>query len=233
MIPKTIYQTWYTTNIPGPIQESIDQMKDQNPDYKYVLFDDDTMRDFIQTSYSKQILEIYDVLKVGAAKADLWRYLVLYKYGGIYLDIDSVWKGSFNSIISENDKAVISRENNDDLFVQWCLMFEPGHPILRYAIEKACTNILFRSQDNIVFLTGPIVYSEAVNTTLSPHKIYSMTDDEANKIINTHNMGDKRCKVFSTDYKPHGTYKHTQAESLLYKERPYWHIEQKESGIFH
>lgn len=231
MIPKTIYQTWYTKNIPDPIQKDIENMKSLNPGYTYQLFDDDTMRDFIQTYYSKQILEIYDVLKVGAAKADLWRYLVLYKYGGIYLDIDSVWNGAFDSIISEKDTAVISRENNEDLFVQWCLIFAPGHPILRYAIEKACANILFRSQDNIVFLTGPIVYSEAVNNVLAPVKIYSMTDEDANKIINTARMGDKKCKIFSTDYKPYGTYKHELAESLLYKERPYWHTQQKE-GIF-
>lgn len=231
MIPRTIYQTWYTKNIPLEIQKDIDLMKINNPVFNYSFFDDNMMRDFVQTNFSKQILGAYDMLNIGAAKADLWRYLILYKNGGVYLDIDSVWQGSFDELITDDDCGIVSREANTDIFVQWCLIFGSKHPILEYAIEKACKNIYSKLECGLNFLTGPAVFSEAVNKILDPIKIYNMTDSEANELINKPACGNKKCRVFSTDYKPHGIYKHALAESLLYREKPYWQTEQQ-NGIY-
>ena len=230
MIPKTIYQTWYTKKIPEPIQESINKMKNENPDYKYELHLDEQARSFVEENYSKQILEIYDSLLVGAAKADLWRYMMLYKNGGIYLDIDSIWKKPFSELLREDDNAVISREKNSGLFVQWCLIFNKEHPILKYAIEQACSNILFRSQTNVVFLTGPVVFSQAVKRAYENIDVYSLSDEEANKHINNKKLGKQKCRVYSHDYGNFAQYKHDQAENLLYVEKPYWH-EQQKNGI--
>lgn len=230
MIPKVIYQTWHTNKIPEPIQSGINKMRNENPEYRYELHLDEQARTFVEENYSKQILEIYDSLLVGAAKADLWRYMMLYKYGGIYLDIDSVWKKPFKELLSDEDNAIISRENNSGLFVQWCLIFNKEHPVLKYAIEKACTNILFRSQDNVVYLTGPIVFSEAVKRTYEGIDVYGLSDEEANKQINNKKMGVKRCRVYSHDYGDFAQYKHEQADNILYTEKPYWH-EQQKSGI--
>ena len=56
MIPKKIYQTWYTKNIPIEIKESIDRMLSYNSSYQYELYDDDDMFYFIKESYDKEIL---------------------------------------------------------------------------------------------------------------------------------------------------------------------------------
>ena len=53
----------------------------------HYLFDDAECRAFIAREYPDDVLYAYDRLIPTAFKADLWRYCVLYKYGGVYLDV--------------------------------------------------------------------------------------------------------------------------------------------------
>jgi hypothetical protein len=53
----------------------------------HYLFDDYECRAFIAFEYPDDVLYAYDRLIPTAFKADLWRYCVLYKYGGAYMDI--------------------------------------------------------------------------------------------------------------------------------------------------
>ena len=53
----------------------------------HYLFNDADCRAFIINEYPPDVLTAYDRLIPTAFKADLWRYCVLYKYGGVYLDI--------------------------------------------------------------------------------------------------------------------------------------------------
>jgi hypothetical protein len=53
----------------------------------HYLFCDDDCREFIRKEYPPDVLMAYDRLIPTAFKADLWRYCVLYLYGGVYLDI--------------------------------------------------------------------------------------------------------------------------------------------------
>jgi len=53
----------------------------------HYLFNDADCRAFIAKEYPDDVLYAYDQLIPTAFKADLWRYCVLYKYGGVYLDV--------------------------------------------------------------------------------------------------------------------------------------------------
>lgn len=87
IIPLNIFQTWHTLELPPKMKNNVELLKRQNPEFKHHLYDDKMCRDFIEQNYDKDVLHSFDKLKPGAYKSDLWRYCVLYKYGGIYLDI--------------------------------------------------------------------------------------------------------------------------------------------------
>jgi hypothetical protein len=53
----------------------------------HYLFNDADCRNFIVREYPPDVLMAYDRLIPTAFKSDLWRYCVLYKYGGVYLDV--------------------------------------------------------------------------------------------------------------------------------------------------
>ena len=55
-------------------------------DCVHYLFNDVDCREFIASEYPPDVLMAYDLLIPTAFKADLWRYCILYKYGGVYLD---------------------------------------------------------------------------------------------------------------------------------------------------
>ena len=87
IIPKNIYQTWHTLKLPFHMQQNVDKLKRQNPDFTHYLFDDAMCRIFIKENFADDVLFAFDKLKPGAYKADLWRYCILFINGGIYLDI--------------------------------------------------------------------------------------------------------------------------------------------------
>ena len=40
MIPKKIYQTWFTLDVPENMRYYINDLKSKHPDFEYFLFDD-------------------------------------------------------------------------------------------------------------------------------------------------------------------------------------------------
>lgn len=87
VIPLHIYQTWHTKRLPLKMKECVERLQKENPEFSHHLFDDAECRKYIQTHFDKDVVDAYDRLIPGAYKADLWRYCVLYKDGGIYMDI--------------------------------------------------------------------------------------------------------------------------------------------------
>jgi len=87
VIPRKIWQTWNTHELPPKMKECIDTLKNNHPDFEYRLFDKEERRKFIKDNFPEEIVLAYDALIPGAYKADLWRYCVLYIHGGIYLDV--------------------------------------------------------------------------------------------------------------------------------------------------
>jgi mannosyltransferase OCH1-like enzyme len=67
--------------------DSVENIKMNNKNFNYKLFDDEDCRNFIKNNFDGSVLYAFDSLKPGAYKADLWRYCVLYILGGIYIDI--------------------------------------------------------------------------------------------------------------------------------------------------
>lgn len=138
-------------------------MRRMNPEYKYAFYDDMAIVHFLKEEFEPDVFEQYDKLTIGAAKADFFRYAILLKKGGIYVDIDSRVTGNLNKWIKAEDVAVISKEKNPGLYVQWALVFEKEHPFLQRTINKVLDNIRNRRFPNSVHkTTGPSVYSEAI-----------------------------------------------------------------------
>ena len=242
MIPKKIYQTWFTKTLPSGVKDYVSHMMSLNPSYDYELYDDDDIFYFIKENYERDVLSAYEKLEIGAAKSDFWRYLVLYKNGGVYLDLDSHIYKSLDDLIKENDEAIISREGSEDnphyddhggIFVQWCLIFNAGHPILEKTFKKCVYNIKNQTTQNIWHLTGPSVYSSAIREVLSPldMDIYKSSDKNILDKINSSEFSNIDCRVYSYDYRDFCLFQHRDSH-LLTREKPHWQEESKTKSVF-
>lgn len=167
MIPKIIYQVSIGLNHTHElIQKQIEKTKVLNKNYDYKLITtENEMDDFVNENYKGEIADCYNMLNILVAKVDFWRYLILYKYGGIYLDMDSSINLPLDNLIRDDDESIITAESILELYVQWALIFNKNHPILKKTIELIVDNIKKNKFPNDIHkMTGPTVYTNAINT---------------------------------------------------------------------
>lgn len=139
-IPKIIWQTFKTNEVPLIMQEYVDSWITKNPEYEYRFYDDEDVKDFLQNNFPKYS-EGYNMIKYGASKADLWRYLIMYKFGGVYADIDCKCINSLKKWVKPESEFVTQFGVNKDI-CQWLLISAPGNPIFLKAAEKSLENII-------------------------------------------------------------------------------------------
>ena len=58
-----------------------------NPDYEYLFFDDQAVDCFIAQEFP-QYKAVFESFRFRIQRYDFFRYLVIYKYGGFYFDLD-------------------------------------------------------------------------------------------------------------------------------------------------
>jgi len=167
-IPKIIHQTFKSSKLPFITRWHISQFRRKNPDYAYEFYDDDRIDDFLRKEFEPDVFLQYKRLNIGAAKADFFRYAVLFKRGGVYLDIDSGINTSLNKFIQAEDSAIITKEGDPALFAQWALIYSPGHPFLKKTLEILLDNIQHnRYPHDVHQMTGPTAYTKAIKAALT------------------------------------------------------------------
>lgn len=140
IIPFNIYQTWHSKLLPPKMFKTINLIKNLNPRFNYQLFDDNDCREFIKKNFEQNVLNAFDSLIPGAYKADLWRYCILYKNGGIYLDIKYKPLNNFRFItMTENEHFVLDADKNG--IYNALMVCKPGNDILLKAINKIVENV--------------------------------------------------------------------------------------------
>ena len=228
MIPKNIFQSWYTRELPLLIQSRINIMKETNPDYTYKLYTDADMDEFVNTEYKGEIANCYNKLNLIVAKVDFWRYLILYKYGGVYLDMDSHISVPLNEIIRPDDQAIITAETNPNLFAQWALFFNKKHPILKQLIELIVYNInKNKHPENVSKTTGPYAFSTAIK--IYHYSLYNVILNHESITINTdltYETNNISYRIYSIDYNKKLIFKFPDWR-LLYINKKHWKQEIK------
>jgi len=86
-VPLVIYRSWMTNKLTNEMKNIIDKSMQMNPEFDSYLYTDDDCINFIKDNFEPNVLNAFKSLKPGAYKCDLWRYCILYKKGGVYIDI--------------------------------------------------------------------------------------------------------------------------------------------------
>jgi len=155
-IPRILHQTFKYKITDNKLLGIIDKNLTGNPELEYRFYDDDDCETFIKKHCSKQQYTAYMAInpKYGAAKADFFRYVVIYVIGGVYLDVkSSIFPGLFDHI-KKDDICILdepirmqSWRQLYPTFEQWLLIAAPGHLYFKRIIEKITRDVL--STDSI------------------------------------------------------------------------------------
>jgi len=112
-IPKQVFQTWKADFLDEEHFKSLKDFQELNDDYQFIFYNDKDMHEYMDSAWGHHpISSIFRRTKVGAAKADIWRYCILFDLGGIYLDIDASFRQPLSQIIGKDDSAIIAFEAN-------------------------------------------------------------------------------------------------------------------------
>jgi mannosyltransferase OCH1-like enzyme len=227
-IPKIIYQVSIGSNHNHQeIQKITNIMLKINSDYEYkLLTTEKEMDNFVSKNFDKEIVESYHCLNFLVAKIDFWKYLNLYKNGGIYLDMDSLIINPLDELIRENDDAIISADGNRGLYVQWCLIFTKEHPILKQVIEVVVDNIKNNKYPNdVIKMTGSEAFSEGIqrlhfleNEKLIDHSLIKNDTD-----ISFYTRELIQYRIYSINYGNYCLFTHNKSD-LLFMNKKSWYV---------
>ena len=203
-IPKIIHQTFGRSTLPKELEENREKFLSLNPTWEYRFYDDDAIIEFIKTNFNSQVLDYFNRINpaYGAARADLFRYLVIYKCGGVYLDIKSSILLPLDSVLKEDDVFLLSYWRNKKgeefegfglhpeiatpkgEFQQWHIIAAPGNPFIKAVIENIFRNIDIYipclhgvGQHGVMRVTGPVTYTTVITPLLHLYK-HRIVDNE-------------------------------------------------------
>jgi mannosyltransferase OCH1-like enzyme len=140
IIPLNIYQTWHTKKLPKDMNDCVELLKTQNPEFNHYLYDDNQCIQFITDNFDTDVINAYDTLVPGAYKADLWRYCVLYINGGIYLDIKYKGVNGFK-LIELTEKEHFVRDRPENTVYNALLVVLPKNEIMLKCIQQIVDNV--------------------------------------------------------------------------------------------
>ena len=171
-VPLVIYESWKSHEVPKGMRDNILRLLETNPEFDYYLYSDEECAAFIAHNYDKDVLAAFHTLKPGAYKSDLWRYCILYKFGGVYMDIKCYSTVPLVNIIDKNPTVFVKDEGapwiTGDFFGQICLyngfmISPPKNEVFKLCIDEiieSCKDRLYRN--NVFDITGPCLLGRIV-----------------------------------------------------------------------
>lgn len=136
MVVKKIHQIWVGPKpLPGDSEKFMTTIKELHPEYEYKLWTDAdlTAENFSTLPYIKST-------KVYAQKADIMRYEILYRHGGIYLDTDFQVIKALDPLLT-HDLVVCNEDLNVNKYMSNSFIYSiAGHPSLKKCVDhiKSC-----------------------------------------------------------------------------------------------
>lgn len=166
--------------------ENIERLKSNNPGFNYQLYSDKEAKQFVLQYYGETMWEYYQRIDNAylAAKADLLRYLLLYAFGGVYLDLKSTVECPLSKTLRDDDRFLVfywdifPEGQHHDLvpdyivkgeMLQTFIVAAKGHPFLRKVILSVLRQIDQYNpyRDGVgwagtLTTVGPIIYTKTI-----------------------------------------------------------------------
>jgi len=169
MIPKLIHQTAPTAEISEKWRPYQRRLIELHPGWTYRLWTDEDNLAFVKAEYP-DFVDVFTGMPKNIMRADVIRYLLMYRLGGLYLDTDYEMLKPFDlvqydCVLPIEDEGEPGKNNlriANSFFAS-----APGHPFFKAVIDALKANPPRDPGANVLTTTGPHFIS-AVFHRLSP-----------------------------------------------------------------
>lgn len=146
-IPRIIHQTWASQDIPARFRRFSEGWRRHHPDWEYRFYDDAACREVVAESFPG-LLQLYDSCPHAVQRADIFRYLIVARQGGLYADMDMECVRCVEPLL-EGRRAVFGVEDvlsrratrrlghrHRERIANFIFAAEPGHPIFDAIVAR-------------------------------------------------------------------------------------------------
>lgn len=164
IIPKILHQIWIGPyEFPKEAREWQQTWLDLHPDWEYKLWTNEDLEHL-----NLQNKKCFDQASNWGEKADILRLEILYRYGGLYVDVDFACLKPFDWLHHTCDfytgmHAVPLLFNNKLRIANGLIGAKPNHPILKYAVDHIPN---FRNKKRVAQRTGPDFFTSILKASL-------------------------------------------------------------------
>lgn len=145
LIPKRIIQTGKNSAHSLRTRAMFGTLRNLNPDYEYLFFDDRDVGDFIDREFP-QYRQVFEAFPFAIQRYDFFRYLAVYRHGGFYFDLDVLLANNLSPLLQSScvfpfEGLTISHFLREQHKMDWeignyAFGAAPGHPFLDAVIEN-------------------------------------------------------------------------------------------------
>jgi len=168
-IPNYIWFYWTGSDIPHNLALNVNKFKEINPNFRVnIITNDDEILKLASHDFPN-IVTLFNKISIPTCKSDIMRLLLLYYYGGIYVDCNTVPYKSFD-VFYENHKCfnfIISFKYATNDFTTRILFSKPKIPLL--------VDVLNVIQKNLCELYNKEKLLDLHSTEIIPYNILVLT----------------------------------------------------------
>jgi mannosyltransferase OCH1-like enzyme len=189
MIPKTLHFIWWQgiDKIPDKFSNNINTWRLNNKNYNIFIWDEQSIKKLVNKNYNLNHLNSFSKM---IQKIDYSKYLILYKYGGCYIDIDMICYDNIDKYIDQNkinvslfyftNVKIFPVINNG--FIACPKNCEEIYKIISKCVKNANNSYLL-NELTVMYTTGPIMFNNEIENSeniniLSSEVIYETNIQE-------------------------------------------------------
>ncbi len=165
VIPKKIHRVWIPFDdsnpyMPARYNESDAILKSLHPDWQFIEWDENQVLNFIDQEYP-EMLALYLSYDVPVKRHDFARYLILNKFGGVFIQHSFVFQKNIEPLLGSNQLVLSTKmnipERKDELANNF-IASVPNHPFWKFLFGKLVKSA---NIENVMNATGPFIFTKA------------------------------------------------------------------------
>lgn len=165
-----IHAMYTTSEIPIRWKQSAESWVNMNKDFAYCLWTFAELEVFVADEYP-WLLSTYQGYRYFIQRCDVARYMLLYRYGGTYVDLDVVCRTPLSVIFADSpvEAGTVVRPASSFGFSQdFIAVRRPRDPFIRgvlSGLRRAAASWLYAPlpYTSVVYRTGPMYFTRRVN----------------------------------------------------------------------
>lgn len=163
-IPNILWQTYnHIDKIPEKVYKNLKKFA---PNYKHNIYNDEQCITFFKEHFDNRVIDAFNTLENNAHKADLWRYCILYVYGGVYLDIKTELLMPLENIFTNRSLLYTVIANEDSMIYNGIIASPPKNKIFIQLIEHMIQNKHTKSYNTFITYFYDTLKKDSKNNTI-------------------------------------------------------------------